>query len=182
MRIKTSISLTLCILFSVSCGYREHKGEAKTGTGTGSYLPSIATGAKAPALEIRDTALSVIKLSKQRGHFVVLDFWASFCPDCRAEFPAVKALYDKYSPKGIKFIGISFDDKEEDWKDCLKEEQFPFPQGSNLVKWKENPINEAYGIRWIPTLMLISPEGTVICTALTASDMDAAIEKTVHFR
>lgn len=175
------ILLILCLSIT-SCGWKKGGQEPQVGDNGESWYPDIEAGARAPKFEIKDTVGNSIKLSAMKGSFVVLDFWASFCPDCRNEFPAVKALYDKYSPKGIKFIGISFDSKEEEWKQCLSEEAFPFPQGSNLIKWKENPINEAYGIRWIPTLILIAPGGYVLRTALTAEEMDEAIASTVHFK
>lgn len=179
-------ALLISCLLATSCHCGNKSGQAaQTEEATAvenSWYPTIKTGARAPKFEVRDTLGNVIKLSSLKGSFALIDFWASFCPDCREEFPAVKALYDKYSPKGVKFLGISFDNREDAWKECLADEDFPFPQGSNLIKWKENPINESYGIRWIPTLMLLAPDGTVLRTALTAAEMDEAIASTVHFK
>ena len=48
-----------------------------------------------------------VQLSEFKGKYVLLDFWATWCPDCRKDVPAVKELYDKYGSK-VEFIGVSF--------------------------------------------------------------------------
>ena len=105
----------------------------------------------------------------------MLDFWASWCPDCRAEFQAVKDLYAKAAPKGVEFLGVSFDDDGDAWRKCLDEQGFAWKQVSNLIKRKDNPVYEAFGIHWIPTMVLVAPDGTVAGSALTAKDMEALL-------
>ena len=54
-----------------------------------------------------------VQLSEFKGKYVLLDFWATWCPDCRKDIPAVKELYDKYGSK-VEFIGVSFDCRQRD--------------------------------------------------------------------
>ena len=139
------------------------------------YLPQLAAGSPAPALELNTPDGEAIRLADYSGKWLVLDFWASWCPDCRAEFQAVKDLYAKVSPKGIEFLGVSFDDDGDAWRKCLDEQGFAWKQVSNLIKRKDNPVYEAFGIHWIPTMVLVAPDGTVAGSALTAKDMEALL-------
>ena len=166
------VALCAC---AVACGNRQKKAaEASEETQDMSqYMPDLKAGDPAPALELNTPDGMPVTLADFAGKWVVLDFWASWCPDCRREFPAVKELYEKFSPKGVELLGISFDHDAEAWKECLDAQGFAWPQASNLIKWKENnPVSEAYGIHWIPTMVLIAPDGTVAGAALTAESME----------
>ena len=55
-----------------------------------------------------------VQLSEFKGKYVLLDFWATWCPDCRKDVPAVKELYDKYGSK-VEFMGVSFDVDHNRW-------------------------------------------------------------------
>ena len=92
----------------------------------------------------------------------------------------MKGLYEDFAPKGVEILGVSFDHDADAWKECLDEQGFAWPQVSNLVKWKENPVSEAFGIHWIPTMVLVAPDGTVAGAALTAEDMTALLESKLN--
>jgi peroxiredoxin len=180
MKIIRIMAIMAMLAFTVSCGTRQKKAESEPAAteeaqDMSKYMPDLKAGATAPALEMSTPGDALLKLSDFAGRWVVLDFWASWCPDCRAEFDAVKELYGKVSPKGVEFIGVSFDHDSEAWTKCLEEQHFQWPQVSNLIKWKENPVSEAFGIHWIPTMMLIDPDGKVAGAALTAKDMETLL-------
>jgi peroxiredoxin len=163
----------------VACGSRQKKAAAEpvaeeTEDMSG-YLPQLAVGIPAPALELNTPDGEPIRLADYSGKWLVLDFWASWCPDCRAEFQAVKDLYAKAAPKGVEFLGVSFDDDGDAWRKCLDEQGFAWKQVSNLIKRKDNPVYEAFGIHWIPTMVLVAPDGTVAGSALTAKDMETLL-------
>ena len=164
---------------TVACANRQKKAEvsdaAEEKKDMSQYMPTLEAGSPAPALELNTPEGVSVQLADFAGKWVVLDFWASWCPDCREEFPAVKLLYETFSPKGVELLGVSFDHDADAWKKCLEEQGFAWPQVSNLIKWKENPVSEAFGIHWIPTMVLIAPDGTVSGAALTAKDMEALL-------
>lgn len=141
------------------------------------YMPSLEIQAPAPEIEAPDIAGKNVKLSDFRGKYVVLDFWATWCKDCRAEMPAMKQLYDKYGPKDVAFVGVSFDTDTQTLMDYGLENEIPWLVVCNGIKWKENPISAAYDIKWIPTLYLIDPEGNVAGINFHAADMDALLEE-----
>lgn len=176
IRILAIMAMLAC---TVACANRQKSAaepaEEET-TDMSQYLPDVKAGTQAPSLELNTPDGETVRLSDYAGQWIVLDFWASWCPDCRAEFPAVKALYEEFAPQGVKLLGISFDHDGDAWRKCLDEQGFAWPQVSNLIKWKEgNPVSEAFGIHWIPTMVLVGPDGRVAGSALTASDMKALL-------
>ena len=103
-----------------------------------------------------------------KGKTVVLDFWASWCPDCRKDAPEVVRMYEKYRPYGVEFIGISMDTDVEAWKQAIEKYGISYPQVSELKKFKETDIAKAYGVKWIPSMVVVGPDGQVkLSTVLT---------------
>jgi len=139
----------------------------------------------APAFTAQDTLGNDISLSDYKGKYVVIDFWASWCPDCRREIPALKKMYRKYNSAklGSKkaplvFLSVSFDHNAESWKSLLRKEKFAWPQISNGIPWKKNmnPIAQAYKLHWIPTFILVSPDGKIQCETITVKDLENFIK------
>lgn len=121
----------------------------------------LKAGSVAPEFRLKGPDGKELALSDFRGKYVVLDFWASWCGDCRRDIPNIKALYEKYSPKGVEFVGVSFDDNAERWQNAIKEFGLKYHQVSELKKWKTTDIYASYGIKWIPTIYIIGPDGKV---------------------
>ncbi len=141
------------------------------------YLPSLELGTEAPEIVARDTMGVEMKLSDYRGTYVVLDFWATWCGDCRREVPMLKALNAVQELKGIngkdvQWLSFSFDDKEESWHNFLRREQFPWPQVSNLKRTRQDPTFQAYQLNWIPAFFVIDPEGKIVGKAITAKGLE----------
>ena len=177
MRLFKTLALVALCACVVACGNRQKKAAkpAEETADMSQYMPDLEFGKPAPSLELNTPDGVLVSLADYAGKWVVLDFWASWCPDCRAEFQAVKDLYGTFCPKGVEFIGVSFDHDAEAWKNCLDEQGFTWPQVSNLIRKKDNPVSTAYGINWIPTMVLISPDGTVAGAALTAEGMSSIL-------
>ena len=129
----------------------------------------VKAGTVAPDFKMKTPDGKTFQLSKfAKGKTVVLDFWASWCPDCRKDAPEVVRLYEEYRPYGIEFIGISMDTDVEAWKNAIEKFGIPYPQVSELKKFKETDIAKAYGVKWIPSMVVIGPDGQVkLSTVLT---------------
>ncbi len=107
-----------------------------------------------------------LSLNTFKGKTVVLDFWASWCSDCRRDAPEVVRLYNEYHSPDIEFVGISMDTSVESWKKAINEYGILYPQASELKKFKETEIAIAYGVQWIPSMVVISPEGKVLLSTV----------------
>lgn len=118
-----------------------------------------------------------VKLSSFRGRYVVLDFWASWCPDCRKDVPAMVALHEKYAPKGVEFVGISFDTDSARWQKFVADNAMNWTQYSELKKWKkETHIDQLYKVNWIPTTYLIDKEGKIVLGTVDINKLAKALE------
>ncbi len=106
----------------------------------------------------------------ERGVWTVLDFWASWCPDCRKDMPIVKQIQEKYG-KRIKLIGVSFDTDKEKMTKYLDANNYTWMQYSEFKKWKETTISKEYHISWIPTSYLIDPDGKVAFATIKTEEM-----------
>jgi thiol-disulfide isomerase/thioredoxin len=72
--------------------------------------PTVAFGqnSKAPALSLKDIQGRKVSLSKYRGKVVLLNFWATWCPPCRAEMPDLVKMQKQYRKQGLQVIGITY--------------------------------------------------------------------------
>lgn len=104
------------------------------------------------------------------GVWTVLDFWASWCPDCRRDMPMVKEIFDKYNTK-VQLVGVSFDTDEARMKKYLADNNYIWLQYCEFKKWKETKISKDYHISWIPTSYLIDPDGKVCFATVKAEEM-----------
>lgn len=116
-----------------------------------------------------------VKLSDFRGKIVVIDFWASWCSDCRKDAPAVVEMHREYKDKGVVFLGVSFDTNRESWANAVKKYGIDYVQVSNLQKWKETEVSKAYHVNWIPSMYVIDAEGKVLLGTVVSSKVKALL-------
>ena len=121
----------------------------------------LPAGADAPEIILKDIDGKEVKLSDFRGRQVVLVFWASWCPDCRAEVPELKAMHEEADPAKVQFVSVSFDREFEALTKFAAENELPGVQLFDPAGKKESKVGADYGVKWIPSLYLIDAEGKV---------------------
>ncbi len=126
----------------------------------------VKAGTEAPDFKMKTVDGKTFKLSKLRGKYVVLDFWASWCPDCRRDIPEMLRMYDHFRGKGVEFVGVSFDTDAQKWKNALQKYGIRWTQVSELVKFHDTQISKNYGVKWIPSMVLIDPKGKVVLSTV----------------
>jgi thiol-disulfide isomerase/thioredoxin len=129
-------------------------------------------------LEMADPEGNMHKVSELvgEGHWVLVDFWASWCGPCRAEMPNVLEAYNKYHDKGFEVVGVSFDNKKEAWVKAIEQLKMPWLQISDLKGWgcAAAPI---YKVDGIPDNILIDPQGKIIDRALRGKMLQKRLQK-----
>ena len=110
-----------------------------------------------------------------KGKYVLLDFWASWCPPCREEMPNLVNLYEKYKDKNFEIVGYSLDQKENAWKNGIEKMNMTWPQMSDCEYW-DSPAVKLYAIQSIPCIILIDPEGKIIERGLNVDDLTKKLE------
>jgi cytochrome c biogenesis protein CcmG, thiol:disulfide interchange protein DsbE len=130
---------------------------------------ALDPGSKAPDFELAAPS-GKLKLSDLKGQFVYLDFWASWCGPCKQSFPWMNSLQDKFSSKGLKVVGISVDKKQDEAKQFLKEVPATFAVAFD----DSGSTPKAYGVKGMPTSLLIGPDGTVLFVHQSFKDSDKA--------
>ena len=133
----------------------------------------LKPGTEAPEIALNTIDGKQFTLKSLRGKYVVLDFWASWCSDCRRDAPNIVALYNKFHQKGVEFVGVSFDRNNESWKNGVAKLALPYTQVSDLKNMRESPVSLAYHIKWIPSVYVIDPEGKVALATVMSEKVDA---------
>ena len=139
----------------------------------------LKPGTEAPEIALNTIDGKQFSLKSLRGKYVVLDFWASWCSDCRRDAPNIVALYNKFHQKGVEFVGVSFDRNNESWKNGVAKLALPYTQVSDLKNMRESPVSLAYHIKWIPSVYVIDPQGKVALATVMSDKVDAFLISTV---
>lgn len=122
-------------------------------------------GTVAPNFKMKTIEGKPFNLSSLKGKVVVLDFWASWCPDCRHDMPDVKRIYDKFKDNA-DFVGVSFDTDKAAWKKTVDKYGIGYTQVSELKKMRETEIYKTYGISWIPSYVVVDADGKVLLSTV----------------
>ncbi len=123
-------------------------------------------GKEAPDIAYPGPDGKIYKLSDLRGKYVLLDFWASWCPPCRRESPNLVATYKKYHDKGFEIFQVSLDRNKDAWIKAIHDDHLDkWYHVSDLKYWQSEPA-KLYGVRSIPSNFLIDKNGKIIATNL----------------
>ena len=112
------------------------------------------------SVQSRETkdALECLNAFIGQGHYVLLDFWASWCGPCREEIPNVIKLNEKYAAKGLKVIGVTVKDKQEASLAAIQKLGINYDQIFDL----EGIVCGKYPIEGIPHFFLLDPSGEIV--------------------
>ncbi len=141
-------------LFKPSEGMTEVKELAKWNA---ARIKKQLVGTPAPELNVTDIAGASVDLTAFKGKTVLLDFWTTWCPPCRADAPALDGLYKKYGGENLMIVGISVSEDRPIVEKFLKEHPHKFP----VVLTTENDMPRPYQIGVFPTYIIIDPDGKV---------------------
>jgi len=116
-----------------------------------------SSGSKAADFTLQDMNGKNVRLSDYRGKVVLLEFWATWCPPCRASIPGIERISKAYKDKGLVVLAVSLD--EGGW-DSVK--SFISSNGMTYTVLKGNDeVSASYQVRTIPMLLIVDKEGRI---------------------
>ena len=145
--------------------------------GTGCSEPLGArVGEPAPNFKLENLDGQFISLSDLQGKPVLLNFWATWCPPCRAEMPYLQQIYEEWSGKGPVVLAINIGESHSKARNFLQTHNLSLPV---LLDTKEN-VARKYNITGIPATFFIDSDGTIQVKIIGAFPSKTAIEKNLN--
>lgn len=140
-------------------------------------VEATQAGAQFVDFEGVDDANKAVRLSDYvgKGHYVLVDFWASWCGPCRREIAHLKKVRDAYTDKGLVILGTVVWDEMEDHLKAMKELEITWPQIFNKTE-----ATELYGIAGIPQIILFDPAGKIVARDLRGEEINKLLDKALQ--
>lgn len=140
-------------------------------------VEATQAGAQFVDFEGVDDANKAVRLSDYvgKGHYVLVDFWASWCGPCRREIAHLKKVRDAYTDKGLVILGTVVWDEMEDHLKAMKELEVTWPQIFNKTE-----ATELYGIAGIPQIILFDPAGKIVARDLRGEEINKLLDKALQ--
>jgi thiol-disulfide isomerase/thioredoxin len=98
-----------------------------------------------------------VSINDFKGHYTLVNFFASWCPPCKAELPLFEQAYQKFSPYGFRILAVSMDDNQNALMNFLKDKHFTFD-----VAIHSPGLGSKFNVTGLPTSYLIDPNGNII--------------------
>lgn len=126
------------------------------------------------ALSGPDPTGRTINIANLKGRIVAVVFWASWSPQCVADAPVLRGLYELYGDRGFEILGVNLDEQPTDVTNFAKKNRIAWPhifQPGGL----DSPLAQQYGLISVPTIFLVDRDGRVISNGLTINDLKAKL-------
>ena len=160
---KKSWNLVLIVVVLIGAGWIYLTRTPKTQTTGGAPPPSPREGFSAPAFNLdlldAENSASKVTLSDYRGQVVMINFWATWCPPCREEMPAIQAVFEDYKEQGFVVLAVNttFQDNELEVKDFVLEYNLSFP----ILLDISGEVSQQYQLRGLPSTYFIDRKGVI---------------------
>ena len=145
------------------------------GISTAGAIPAPRQGFLAPDFTLSTPDGEAFTLSKLRGQAVLINLWATWCPPCRAEMPAIQELYDEYKDQGfvVLAINMTYQDDSLAITSFIRENQLSFP----VLIDETGDVARKYELRSLPSSFFIDHNG-IIQEVVIGGPMSEALLRT----
>ena len=133
-------------------------------------LSAYSRGTNPPEFIGRTTDGLTVSLASLQGKVVLLNFWATWCLECRPEMPLFERLHRDFAAQGLSVIGINAREGTAAIRQYSKELGLTFP----LLLDSSGEINAAYGVIGLPTTFLIGRDGRAVALAVGQREWTSA--------
>jgi peroxiredoxin len=139
--------------------------------------PDVARAPLAPNFRITTLDGKTITLESLTGKVVVLDFWAAWCPPCHRALPHLQKVAQEFAEQPFVLLSISLDSDEGKWKEFTAKNHMTWPQYRD--GGYDGEISRLYGVRGIPTTVLIDADGVLQHQFVGSEDIESKLKQLV---
>ena len=134
----------------------------------------------APEFSLEDVDGKRHDLKMYRGKIVIVNFWATWCPPCRFELPAMEKVWERLKDKGVVILGINVGEDE----DTIFTFTADYPVSFPLLLDRDSSVTQKYPVIGLPTTYVINPSGKLIYKAIGTRDWneDALVRKILELQ
>jgi len=137
-------------------------------------IKRMAIGNTAPPLSGKLPDGNTFSLTDLNESYVVVIFWASWCPHCSEIMPVVAELYGQQTAKQFEVLAYSFDNKQEDWKKAIEKQNYEWINISELNGWNSRASDD-WGIFATPTMIVLGPGRTIIAKPYNLNELKSKL-------
>jgi thiol-disulfide isomerase/thioredoxin len=130
----------------------------------------------APALVLPDRAGKQVDVRSFRNNYVLVDFWASWCPPCRIFNRTLVKLYKRFHPMGFEVLSVSLDEDKKAWQRAIRTDGLRWTQLVDTLAWN-SAVATAWDVLGVPASFLIDPEGNIIARNLHGGELEKKLEE-----
>jgi thiol-disulfide isomerase/thioredoxin len=151
------------------------------------FLPTQAAGELAPNFSAVLHNGADFELAQLRGDFVLLDFWGSWCGPCRAESPALRALYERFKGRknaagaGFTIVSVGVEKSAARWRAAISADGRDWPyhilDTATNLRFFDGAIADQYGVKAVPTHFLLDPTGQIVAVDPSVEELSALLAK-----
>lgn len=147
----------------------------QAGSSTAGEIPAPREGFLAPDFTLNTTEGEIITLSELRGQAVLVNLWATWCPPCRTEMPAMQKMYDEYKEYGfvVLAVNLTYQDDPSAIVPFTQEYGLTFP----ILLDETGVVAEKYELRSLPSSFFIDHNG-IIQEVVIGGPMSEALLRT----
>jgi thiol-disulfide isomerase/thioredoxin len=139
-------------------------------------LTANRVGGKVSEIKMPDKNGEIVLLSAIEAKYILIDFWASWCPPCRRESHLLGELYQKFKPEGFEIYSVGLESGKENWLKAIEQDKRIWTNVSTFQEF-ETPVTFDYAVTSLPANVLVNNSGKVIAKNLHGNELKATVEK-----
>ena len=157
----SALAVSGCTGGGIAASSPANNGQSFVSGNSGTTVYGAGTGPVAPAVSGPLVGGGRVSLTAYRGHVVVLNFWGSWCPPCRAEAPSLGQLDRQFSPSGVRFLGIDIRDSPATAEAFMSDFRISYPSLNDPSDNLALDFRDTVPPAGIPTTLVISRSGRI---------------------